>query len=123
LVPGLVCGVVALVVSVRVGGGGSAGDHTDGVNDPAGQEHLSGDGIEGLDDLLDRDQYTLGGQDGLLLDAGDAPQLYVAGMVGALGVDDRGVGVDRGDGGHLLSTEGAGHGADVGVVTHQVGAA
>src|SRR5699024_7781613 len=42
LVPGLVCGVVALVVSVRVGGGGSAGDHTDGVNDPAGQEHLSG---------------------------------------------------------------------------------
>ena len=48
--------------------------------------------------LLDHDDHPLGGEGRLLLAAEQAPDLGVAGRVGALGVDDRDVGLQRRDG-------------------------
>ena len=48
-----------------------------------------------VDELLDDDDHPVRGERGLLLAAEQAPDLGVAGRVGALGVDDRDVRLER----------------------------
>ena len=66
---------------------------------------LFGVGSSVGDDLLDRHDRAGGGEHGLLLHAHQPPDLDVALAVGALGVDDRHVGVERRDGGETLTRE------------------
>ena len=88
-VPEAVEVVVPFGDTEAVGRQGAAGGDRDGVDHPAGDDDASGAGIQPVDDSLHGDQGAVGGQDGLLLYAGDAPQLDVAVAVGLLGVHDR----------------------------------
>src|SRR5208283_193367 len=75
-VPFLVEGIVALVVAVRVRGGCASGRRRDSADHPGWQN----DGItrrvdaEVVNDLLDRDDGASRGQNGLFLNAGNAPE-------------------------------------------------
>ena len=62
--------------------------------------------------LLDHDDHPAGGERRFLLHAEEAPDLGVALGVGALGVDDRHVGVERRHGGEHLAGVGTGHRPD-----------
>ena len=115
-------GVVAVVVAVRVRGRRPARHDRDGVDGEPGQHHAAGHRRQLVDDLLDRRDRVPGGEHGLLLDAADAPQLHVAVPIGALGVHDRHVRIQRGHGRQVLAGERAAHGGDGRRVPGQVGA-
>ncbi len=121
-VPCLVVVVVALVVVLRVGRVGAARHLGHPGHRPGGQHHRAGAGLQLGHHLLDRDQAAPGREHGLLLHAGDAPHLHVAGPIGALRVHDRHVRVERGHGHQLLPGERAGDRLDGGGVRGQVGA-
>jgi hypothetical protein len=106
---------------VRVGGPRAARHLGHARDDPGRQHDRVGPRVEPVDDLLDRDERALRGEHRLLLHAGEAPQLHVAVAVGALRVDDRHVGAQRGDRGQRLARERARDRPDGGGVPRQVG--
>ncbi len=101
----------------------ASGDDRDRGHRPRRQHHLARHRRQGFDDLLDRDERSAGREHGLLLHAGDTPHLHVALGVGALGVNDRDVGLQCRHGGEHLAGEWAGHRLDVRGAAGQVGAA
>ena len=70
----------------------------DGVDRPVGEEHGLRSPVERVDDLLHRDDRPPRGEHDLLLNADDAPQLYVPLPVGLLRVDDADIGAKRRNG-------------------------
>src|SRR6266852_2564345 len=81
-VPGLIIGVVALVVAVRIGGMRAARHADDGLDGPARQDHRIGAALAEIrNDLLDRHERAFRGQHHLLLYADDAFDQHVAGGV------------------------------------------
>src|SRR5690554_3434623 len=68
---------------------------------------------EVLNHLLHRNNGALGGERCFLLDADDSLDQHIALLVGLLRMDKGDVGTNRGNGGKLLSSEGAGDGLDV----------
>ncbi len=122
-IPGPVELVVADRVAEGVGRVRPAG-HVGHVADGPGREHdRAGPVVQLGHDLLHRHHGAPGGQHGLLLHAGDAPVLDVAGPVGPLGMDDRDVGGQRRHGGQRLAGERAVDGGNAGRVAFQPGAA
>ncbi len=112
-VPGLVEGVGALVVAVRVGGEGASGHDGDRRHRPRREDHgVRAARPEIVDHFLHCDDRALGGKHRLLLHPDDSLQHHVAGAVGALRVDDRDVGTKRRHGRQLLAGIGAGDRAD-----------
>jgi hypothetical protein len=81
-----------------------------GVDGHGRQHDLEGVRRKLLDHLLDRDDSTAGREDGLLLDARDAPDRHVPPAVRLLGVDDGDVRVEGRHGHQLLAGERAGYG-------------
>src|SRR6185312_10931923 len=73
LVPAAIEVVVARGDVQAVGGLGPTRRFGHRVDHPAGDDHAAGPRLELVDDPLHRHQRPVGGQDGLLLHAGDAP--------------------------------------------------
>src|SRR5256885_1396393 len=98
IVPGLVVGVVALVVAMCVGGMRAPRnlDHrTDGPgrqNAGVGADPIGTSWAEIIDDLFDRDDRALGAEHRLLLNADDAFQEDIAFTVRLLRMDHRTIG-------------------------------
>ena len=99
------------------------GDDGDRGYCPRRQHDLARHGCQGLDDLLDGDERFARREHGLLLHAGDTPHLHVARGVGALGVNDRDVGLEGRHGSEHLAGERARHRLDVRRAPGEVGTA
>src|SRR5712691_11722134 len=120
-VPGLIIGVVALVVAVRIGGMRAARHAGDAADGPARQDHRIGAALAEIrNDLLDRHQRAFRGQHHLLLHADDAFDQHVAGGVRLERVHHRDVGPDRRHGRERFAGERACDALDVGIDVRQV---
>ena len=83
-----------------------------GRHDPRGQHDGTRPRLEAIDDLLDGDEGSVGGEDRFLLHAEDAPEGHVAGPVGLLGVNDGHVRTQCGHRRQPFSGERTGHRLD-----------
>src|SRR5918995_1747110 len=121
VIPRLVEGVVALGVAVRVGGMGPSRYLADGVYDPCREHDAVLMRLEAVDDLLDGHDRSARREHRLFLHAADSPQHHVAAAIRLLGVDDRDIRRQRGDGGELFAGERAGDGHDRARLADEVG--
>src|SRR6478752_7956546 len=105
-VPGLVEGIVALVVAVRIGRVGAARHTGNGADGPARQDHRVGAALaEVVDDLLYRDERAFRRQHRFLLHPDDALDEDVAGAVGLERVNHGDVRPDRRYGGQPFAAK------------------
>src|SRR5882724_9565517 len=105
-VPGIVEGVVAPIITMRVGWASTTGRRGNGADGPVWQNgRVGARRAKIIDYLFDRNQRPFRRQHHLLLHTRDAFDKHVAGLVGTLRMNNSQVGSDCRHSGQLLTAE------------------